>query len=427
MKLARFKFLLLILFIFYCFSCAEREEKPTAPGQTEIRFFTMQLRPTFDDYFLSLFSEFEKTHPNVKIKWMDYPAQDYDTKLLTSFMGKTPPDILNVTPQSLPTYVSRQTLLPLEELVSKEVRDSYFPNILRNACQVEGKTYALPWYLATGVTMCNMKIFQEAGFSEKDIPRTYQEMRDIARVIREKTDKFAFFPLYTEAGSLKGYLSEAGVTLLNPTGTKAVFNTPKGVEVYKFWTDFYKNGLAPSEALTAMHRNPIEMYKSGRLAIFHSGPQFLKHIKSDSPDVYQNTVVRPKLLWDDYETYGVDAHILAVSSRTDNPELAAEFAAFVTNGANQLKFCKLTTIIPSVVKATEDPYFAKVEDTPEGQARKIAAEQVKKGTLLPTPPKNSGKLFREMDKMTERVCLGELTPEEGLKQLQDRWNEILKE
>jgi ABC-type glycerol-3-phosphate transport system substrate-binding protein len=176
-----------------------------------------------------------------------------------------------------------------------------------------------------------------------------------------------------------------------------------------------------------MHRDPIEMYKSGRLAIFHSGPQFLKHVKSDSPDVYQNTLVRPKLLWIDYETYGVDAHILAVSAKSNNPKLAAELATFVTSGASQLKFCKLTTIIPSVVKAAEDPYFTNVEDTPEGQARKIAANQVKKGTLLPTPQKNSGKLFREMDKMTERVCLGELTPEEGLKQLQDRWNEILKE
>ncbi|MBN1902665.1 sugar ABC transporter substrate-binding protein [Candidatus Sumerlaeota bacterium] len=427
MKSFCFKVLFLICASSLLFRCASREEKTPASSQIEITFFTMQLRPTFDDYFLSLFSEFENSRPNVKIKWMDYPAQDYDTKLLTSFMGKNPPDVINIAPQSLPTYVSRQTVLPLEDLVAREVLDSYFSNIMQNACQFEGRTYAAPWYLATGVTMCNMKIFREAGLSEKDIPRSYQEMRGVARIIREKTDKFAYFPVYTEAGALKGYLSEAGVPLLDPTGKEAVFHTPKGVEVFKFWSDFYKDGLAPSEALTAMHRDPIEMYKSGRLAIFHSGPQFLKHVKADSPDVYQNTVVRSKLLWDDYETYGVDAHILAISAKSDHPELAAEFAAFVTNAENQLKFCKLTTIIPSVVKATEDPYFTNVEDTPEGQARKIAAFQVKNGTLLPTPSKNSGKLFREMDKMTEQVCLGNLTPEEGLKQLQDKWNEILKE
>jgi len=421
-------FVILPLLFFLILGCGKREgDSPSAAGKKEIRFFTMQLRPTFDAYFLELFQEFEKIHPDVKIIWMDYPAQDYDTKILTSFMGKEPPDVINLAPQMLPNFVNRQTLLPLEPLVSQEARESYLPNILKDACQLQNKTWAVPWYLATIVTMCNMKIFQEAGLSEKDIPETIEQMKDVAEIIRQKTDKFAFFPLYTEAGSMRGMLTSAGVPILDAEEKHAIFNTPKGVEVVKFWADFYKQGLAPSEALTAMHRRPIELYKSGRLAIFHSGPQFLKHVKSDAPDVYQNTVVRPCLHWKDYEIYTIDVHILTVSSKTKYPEIAAEFAAFVTNAANQLKFCKLTTILPSVTKATEDPYFTQVENTPEGQARKIAAELVKKGVVTRTPEKHSGKLFRVMDQLMEKICLGEITPEQGLKQAEDKWNEILAE
>jgi len=304
---------------------------------------------------------------------------------------------------------------------------SYFPNILKDACQIRGTTYALPWYLATAVTMCNMEIFHEAGLTEEDIPKTYQEMREIALVIKEKTDKFAFFPIYTETGSLRGYLEGSGVPTLDEEETRALFNTPRGIEVLRFWSDFYKEGLAPSEALTAMHRRPIELYKSGRLAIFHSGPQFLKHVKSDSPDVYQNTVVRPCLHWEGHEVYSIDVHNIVVSSKSKYPGLASEFAAFVTNAQNQLEFCRLTTIIPSVISASKDPYFTQVEETPEGLARKIAAEQIAGGNVSRTPLKNSGKLYRALDDVMEKVCLGDMTPEEGLKSAEEKWNEILQD
>jgi len=426
MKIRTRALLLLALSALILFGCRSGSREG-GTEKIEISFFTMQLRPVFDDYFNELFAEFEKLHPNVKIKWMDYPAEGYDTKLITSFMGSDPPDVINLTPQMLPTFVSRGVLQSSQQAFPKEVVDKYFPNVIRDACQIKGKTYALPWYLATGVTMCNMKIFQEAGLTQEDIPKTSQEMKGIARIIREKTDKFPFFPIYTEAGAFRGFFISAGVPILDENETRALFNTPKGLEVFKFWTDIYKEGLVPSEALTAMHRRPIELYKNGKLAVFNSGPQFLKHVKADAPDVYKNTVVRPGIQWKDQEIYTVDVHIIVLSKKSKHPELAAKFAAFVTNASNQLKFCKLTTIIPSVMEAAHDPYFTEVEDTPEGKARKISAEAIQKAIVVRTPNKHPGKLFREMSKIVESVCLEEMTAEEGLGILEERWNEILGE
>ena len=392
----------------------------------EISFFTMQLRPTFDDYFLPLFEEFEKAHPGVKIKWLDHPATNYETKLLTSFMGDNPPDVVNLTPQMLPSFASRSVLLPLEGVVPKEIIEIYYPNVVSDACTYGGKIYALPWYLAGAVAMVNMNIFKEAGMTEKDIPATYDELVDVAKVIHEKTDKFAFFPIYTEAASMHGMLFVRGIPILDETQTKAIFNVPKSVETFKFLIDFYKNGLTPREALTATHRRPIELYKSGKLAIFHNGAQFLKLIQSDSPEVYNNTVVRHCMYWKDNELYTIDVQNLTIAAKCKNPKLAAEFAAFVTNGENQLKFCKIVTIVPSVIKAAEDPFFTEVEDTPLGLARKYIAAQIKKGVVVRFPEKNSAKLIKAMDDITEKVGLGQITPEEGIKQAEDKWNEILR-
>ncbi len=419
-------FITLCIIIITLASCSGR--KKTAPKITkELSFFTMQLRPTFDNYFSWLFEEFAKTHPGVRIKWLDYPAQNYETKLITSFMGKHPPDVINLTADMVPSFVQRNTIIPLDNIIAKKALDSYFPNVLKDACGYNGRIYALPWYLSSTVTMCNKKIFEEAGLELDKTPRTYEAMRHIAEVIHKKTNKFGFFPLYTEDGCLRGYLIEAGVPILDKSGRRAIFYTPKGVKVFKFWTDMYKEGIVPSEALTAMHRRPIELYKSGRLAIFHSGPQFLKHVKSDAPNVYKNTIVGPRLHWKGHEVFHIAVHNLTVAKKSPHPKLAAEFTAFVTNGENQLKFCKLTTIIPSVIKAVEDPYFTDVGDTPEGHARRISARQVRKGIVIRTPPRRPGKLNRVLDEITEKVCLGKMSADEGLKLAEKKWNEILNQ
>ena len=74
-------------------------------GNIEITLVTMQLGPTFVPYFEELFAEFEKLNPGVKITWLDNPAQDYDTKLMTSFMGESSPDVINLSPMMLPRFV----------------------------------------------------------------------------------------------------------------------------------------------------------------------------------------------------------------------------------------------------------------------------------------------------------------------------------
>lgn len=422
-----FSFLMSILFLAGCGGPQQEQSAAEKQGKTEIVFYTMQLSPTFDDYINDMISEFENTHPDIKIEWRDFPAQDYETKLLTSFMGESVPDVMNLTPLVIPKFIERDLLLPMGDLLTQERRDAYFQNVLYGAGEFNDKLYAVPWYLAAAVSMVNMDIFRKAGLTEEDIPKTFEEMYEVAEIIHEKTDKIPFYPIYTEQGTLMNYFVDADIPITNEEETKALFNTPRAEEVFEFWADFYKDGLAPSAAITAMHRQPIEAYKGGRLAIFHTGPQFLKHIKSDAPDVYESTVVRPRLHWEENKVYTIDVHVLSIARQSENPKLAAEFAAFVTNAENQLKLSKMTTVIPSVKKAVEDSYFTEVEDTPEGHAREISVDVIKQGKVVLPPRKHSGKLMRVLDHVSERVLTDQMTVKEALDYAEKQWNEILQE
>ncbi|MDK2972256.1 MAG: putative chitobiose transport system substrate-binding protein [Candidatus Sumerlaeota bacterium] len=392
-------------------------------GKKVIAFRTMQLRPTFDDYFLPLIAEYEASHPDVVIDWQDMPFQNYKTKLMTSFMAGKAPDVINLSSEDLLVYVDEGRLIPLDPLVSQDVFDAYVPSLLEESCRFEGQTYGLPWYASAFVTFANKAILEEAGLPTDAPPLYYEDIPAIAEAVREKTDAFGIFPLYTEEGILRTYLLEGGQPLFDEQG-RAAFNTERGRRILTYWTDLYRNNLVPSEALTATHRRIVELYKTGNLAVMSTAPQFLGQVKTGAPEIYANTIVGPRMRWHDSDTQFVALHTLSVSSQSKHPKEAADFAAFVTNGPNQLKFSKLVTIIPSVTEALNDPYFSAPGDTVEGKARLYSAQQVREGHVF-RPPPNLNKLSRPMEDAMEQVAQGQKTAEEALAEAEDAWNEIL--
>lgn len=405
-------------------------QKQTPPAESRekrtITFLTMQLQPTFNDYVTRLIAKYEASHRDTKIVWLDYPADQYETKLLARFISHDPPDVINLTYDMMLKFSERDVLLSLDDVISSKTFSSYFPRIFNEGCRYKETAYAVPWYLALAVTMYNEEILRQAGLDLEKPPTTYLGMAEYCRIIKEKTGIYGTLPVYTEAGTLKGYLLQDGVPLVDETGKRAIFNSPAGVETLTFWADLYKEGLVPRESLTARHRRPIELYQSGKIAFFCSGPQFLKLIKGDAPDVYAHTRIGPRFQGK-VEMYPVDLMVVSVAGETKYPKLSADFAAYVTNGENQLALCRLATVLPSVVWAAKDPYFVDVEDTPEGQARKVSAQQLPKATIVVTPLEHRAELDEAIDTATQKACLGVLTPKEALDEAAAKWTQILSE
>lgn len=413
-----------------CAGCGGDQKQQTGDGgPIEISFLTQQLSPTFDEYIKGLVATFEAEHPGVKVKWLDYPYDGYETKIITSYMANQSPDVINLGSESIPEFVGRDYLLPLNDQLPQSTFDLYVQSMLRDGCMMGDTIYALPWYAASVLTLYNKTIFEQAGIPFDERPQTYDDVRAFCERLKEKSpDQFGFFPIYTDGGTMRNWLLEGGIELYNEDKTKAAFNTPEAVEVVKFWVDLYKDKLVPSESLTAKHRRPIELYKTGRLAIFMSGPQFVNQIKADNPGIYESSVVGQRLNWKSAPDVAiVPLHVFGVSKQTKHPKLAAELAAFLTNDANQLAFSKIVTIFPSTKKALNDPFFTEADESMEGQIRELSAAQIQGGRILYAPPKNAKKMNQAMDKITERICLGQISVEDGLAQLEAEWNTLLTE
>jgi putative chitobiose transport system substrate-binding protein len=394
-------------------------------GVTTVEFWTMQLTPGYTDYVQNLIDEYEKANPEIKIKWIDVPWTSLEPRLLTGLSSRRAPDVVNLSPDLMLKFTQNNQLEPIEDHITLEEKDRYFAKVWESNAY-EGVVYGIPWYLATDVLMVNEEIFKAAGIPI-DIPiEDYPALYEIGKQIWEKTGKYTFMMPWGEPGRFKGHLNNLGVKLVNDDLT-AAFNTPRAAEELRFWKKMLDEKIIPRESFTVEHSKTIEFYASGRGAVLINGPQFLNRVKELNRDIYEVTRSKPAMRTPENK---IDLAIqnLVVPKQSKNIEEAVDFALYVTNAENQLAFCKLVTIFPSVIEAANDPYFtSEGEGTPMDEARRVAAAQLEYGARLMMPFPN----IQEMDQITatmiQEVCLGDTSPEEALAKAEKKWNKSVEE
>lgn len=245
-------FTLLGLLLSWVVSCGSgnisTEGRQSGSSSQEIEFWTMQLQPEFTGFFTDLINSFQKENPQVKVNWVDVPWSAMESKILTSVAAKTAPDVVNLNPDFASVLASRNAWLDLETKIPSEVRSTYLPNIWK-ASTLNGKSFGIPWYLTTRLTIYNTDILKQAGISQP--PATYAELAQLAKQIKENTGKYAFFTTFVPEDSAEVLESfvQMGVTLVDAQG-KAAFNTSQGKAAFQYWIDLYKNDLLPQEVLT---------------------------------------------------------------------------------------------------------------------------------------------------------------------------------
>src|ERR671933_1596053 len=334
-------FALLGLLLSLLISC---RPTPSPSKSPEVEFWTMQLQPKFTDYFNKLIARFEAENPGVKVRWVDIPWAAMENKILTAVSAKTAPDVVNLNPGFASQLAARNAWLDLDAKVPETVRKQYLPNIWKDST-LNNKSFGIPWYLTSRVTIYNQDLLKKAGVSKP--PATYAELAQVAKQIKNKTGKYAFFTTFVpeDSGEVLESFVKMGVELVNGQG-KAAFNTPKGKAAFQYWVDFYKQGLMPKEALTQGHRRAIELYQAGETALLSSGAEFMDTIAKNAPSIAKVSAAAPQITGETAKK-NVAVMNLVISRRKDKTDAALKFALFVTNSENQLAFAKAANVLPS--------------------------------------------------------------------------------
>ena len=240
-----------------------------------------------------------------------------------------------------------------------------------------------------------------------------------------KTGKYGILPQLFQTPT--AMFEMAGLPVLTKDRKKAAFDTWEHAQVLNKWAMMYKMGYLPKEMVEGGEwLKATELYQSGELAILLEGPNFVFRVKDNAPDIYNKSDVAPALLGRS-QLLGLWYATLNIVKGSKHPKEAAEFATFVSNEVNELKFCQLAGIFPTRKAVLDHPFFSKDDGTFETKIRLTAVKSLKAATVFKYDIPHKQELFDKLRETLISVFLGEKEPYKALKECAQYWNEKLAE
>lgn len=363
-------------------------------SDNEVIFWTLQMGD-FSSYMNKVIKEFEAENPEIKIKWIDVPFSEGEKRTLASVLSDNPPDLINLNPDFSVLLAQRGALYEIDE---KYVAQFNKPII--NSLKLNGKLYSLPWYATSAVTIYNKKLFKESGVK---MPSTYEDIAEIAPLIKENTNAFVMLPNITENDTMLRILNKYGIN------SAQNINSKQSEEVFNLFKELYQKNLIPKESITQTHREALEKYMAENIVFFQAGANFLTMIKENAPSTYENTDVSPQLTGK-LGQYDFSLMNFVIPLKAKHKNEALKFALFLTNSENQLELAKLTNILAVNEQTLKDEYY-KTYDKNDlmAKARVISAKQLYNIEPAMKPEKNQKEINTLINTAVQQILINKNT------------------
>ena len=303
---------------------------PNVEDGAEITLWTFWLSPTFDDYIKSTIARFNEAYPGVKVNWEDHQATFQDD-LRNAFAAGNAPDVINLSISEgwVSDYASQGLLLPLDDAVSQDVKDIYFPNLWDQQV-VGGSHYQFPWYQGIIVNLVNTKILTDAGLTVDDFPKTIEELPAFCKTIKDKTGTLCDIRLSVN-DLLAQMTYEGGVDVINADGTAFTFDSPEAAAWLQMYVDMVKARTVDKTVLvTDQDRVGLDLFTSGKAAFYNTGPNLIREVRANNPALYGYLGVVPAPVGKS-GVVGKGLMALSVKADTKYPNASLALAQFMSN------------------------------------------------------------------------------------------------
>lgn len=379
------------------------------PDNNEVIFWTLQMSD-FSPYINGVIKNFEQENPNIKIKWIDVPFSEGEKRTLASVLSDNPPDLVNLNPDFSATLAHKGTL---HEISRSEL--AQFNKEIIDSLEINGKMYLIPWYATSAVTIYNRDLLNKSGIT---VPKTYEQMVDLAPIVKTNTGVYITVPNITENDTMAKILNKYGVD------SAQGLLSEQAEDVLNLFKYMYLKNLIPKETITMTFQEALEKYMSGNIVMINSGANFLNMIKENAPQIYEVTDVAPqikgKLGQNDYSLMN-----FVIPKKAKHKDEALKFALFLTNDKNQLELAKLTNVI-AVNKTTlkNDFYTNYDEKDLMSKARVISAGQLNHLKPVFRTQKNQKEINTIINTAVQEILLEKDTVQNILSAAAKQWKNL---
>ncbi|HEX6444407.1 MAG TPA: sugar ABC transporter substrate-binding protein [Streptosporangiales bacterium] len=315
-------------------------------------------------WFDDMVAAWNKSHkPKVKLQYI----ADYinGSKLQTAFAAGKGPDIFLISPGDFLRYYNGGVLKELTPYMSKEAQQDFYPSVMKTRT-VDGKIYALPMEVEPMAFYYSVKAFESAGLSEADVPKTWDDLLNVAHKLRTKKRygiTFETAPGYYQNFTWYPFMWEAGADVVTPDGKSSAFDAKGTVEALKLWQDTIKAGVAPRKFLGTGGGDVVANLAAGYTAIQNCGIWGISALKG-KPNFEYGVFKLPVPPGGTYATV-LGGWAFVANAKGKNPDAAAKFCAWALGSMSE----------DSVRRVTDWCIKAKSDISPRKSATDLADKE----------------------------------------------------
>jgi len=314
--------------------------------------------------FAHLLSEWNKAHPTEKISSYYVNNDDSLPKLLTAVKGGSQPDIAYVYGSWAPNIAQIPQVVNLTKVVQQpSVNWSDFWVGERDVATVNGKVIGIPALVDNLAVVYNKTLFAAAGLQPPGPNWTWSQFMADAQTLTNPAKK-QFGTAYVTPGSedtvwhWEALLWEAGGEILNPTNTKAAFDSPAGLEALTTLRTMAVTDksmyLDPSDSEYA------NLFNSGKIGMLVTGPWDL----SGFPNVKYGVQIMPSFPGTNggHQTISGPDNWVIFNNGAKRVSAAEKFLIWMTATPQATYFSLATGDLPIRQSVQDSPQFAQKMD-----------------------------------------------------------------
>ena len=366
---------------------------------------------------------------------------DYDeaiNKLKSASMGNMGADVVQIYDIGTRFMIDSGWIIPMQELIDADNYDisQIEPNIAAYY-SVDGQLYSMPFNSSTPIMYINRDAFIEAGLDPDNPPKNFDEIMAACEKLVKKDENGNItqygFGMGNYGWFFEQWVGKMGLHYVDQgngreaPATKVVFDeNGAALQILSTWDKLIKEGY-----ITYLNRGNDDAksaFITGNIAMVLESTAALKSLLVNVDDRFEiGTAYFPSINADDAGGVSIGGGSLWAINNGDDAKRAAswEFIKFMISPEQQAYWNAQTGYFPITVATHElDAFKANIEEYPQFMTAIDQLHDTKPeytGSLLSVFPEARAKV----EEITERVIMGELTPEEAVTQLATQVNEAI--
>jgi len=319
----------------------------------------------------AIIAEFMRLNPEYEVVFEPVTGGQYYQKILTDIGAGTPPDVILLDAEMIPSFVEGNYLTDLNPFISRLSRDGvsgtnlneYFP-VLVDIFRSGRSLYALPKDTSPIGIFYNKKVFDEAGIPYPPAEGwTMEEFAETARVLSKdtdgdgKNDVWGFgFPSWV--GVVVPILWASGGEVFSPDflQVSGYLNSDLNVETYSFYMDLLSKGYAPTPQEASALGGAGSLFYTGKVGMIITGRWFNVSVKGQiarGADLEVGATTLPFASLDSKATVTY-ASGWAVPAAASDKTGAVKLAAWLSSAYAQTKRCLEGGLAISAVRSVAE-------------------------------------------------------------------------